>query len=159
MSGDSNRNCSNDIPVPPTTMLCLGWNESAKEIYSIFIEILLNFRRKGNTFFADMQIKIAFGGDFFRNGNNFIETHLNKTHFLLAGSSFGLPSVVSRSSLGKTRQGTREVQRTRILIIVLNTNRVGGKRCSFSPTLVFRPLTPPYMRFRIRRFFVYNIGV
>ena len=38
-------------------------------------------------------------------------------------------------------------------------NRVGGKRCSFSPTLVFRPLTPPYMRFRIRRFFVYDIGV
>ena len=35
-------------------------------------------------------------------------------------------------------------------------NRVGGKRCSFSPTFVFRPLTPPYMRFRIRRFFVYD---
>ena len=32
------------------------------------------------------------------------------------------------------------------------TNRVGGKRSSFSPTFVFRPLTPPYMRFRIRRF-------
>ena len=31
-------------------------------------------------------------------------------------------------------------------------NRVGGKRSSFSPTFVFRPLTPPYMRFRIRRF-------
>ena len=31
-------------------------------------------------------------------------------------------------------------------------NRVGGKRCSFSPTFVFRPLTPPYMRVRIRRF-------
>ena len=31
-------------------------------------------------------------------------------------------------------------------------NRVGGKRNSFSPTFVFRPLTPPYMRFRIRRF-------
>ena len=26
-------------------------------------------------------------------------------------------------------------------------NRVGGKRSSFSPTFVFRPLTPPYMRF------------
>ena len=34
----------------------------------------------------------------------------------------------------------------------LYDNRVGGKRCSFSPTFVFRPLTPPYMRFRIRRF-------
>ena len=31
-------------------------------------------------------------------------------------------------------------------------NRVGGKQSSFSPTFVFRPLTPPYMRFRIRRF-------
>ena len=33
-----------------------------------------------------------------------------------------------------------------------HNNRVGGKRSSFSPTFVFRPLTPPYMRFRIRRF-------
>ena len=33
-------------------------------------------------------------------------------------------------------------------------NRVGGKRSSFLPTFVFRPLTPPYMRFRIRRFFI-----
>ena len=31
-------------------------------------------------------------------------------------------------------------------------NRVGEKRSSFSPTFVFRPLTPPYVRFRIRRF-------
>ncbi len=31
-------------------------------------------------------------------------------------------------------------------------NRVGGKRSSFLPTFVFRPLTPPYVRFRIRRF-------
>ena len=37
-------------------------------------------------------------------------------------------------------------------------NRVGGKRSSFLPTFVFRPLTPPYMRFRIRRFFVYDTG-
>ncbi|RHL41658.1 hypothetical protein DW026_02170 [Segatella copri] len=34
----------------------------------------------------------------------------------------------------------------------MRRNRVGGKRSSFSPTFVFRPLTPPYMRFRIRRF-------
>ena len=33
-------------------------------------------------------------------------------------------------------------------------NRVGGKRSSFLPTFVFRPLTPPYVRFRIRRFFI-----
>ena len=31
-------------------------------------------------------------------------------------------------------------------------NRVGGKRSSFLPTFVFRPLTPPYMPFGIRRF-------
>ena len=37
-------------------------------------------------------------------------------------------------------------------------HRVGGKRSSFLPTFVFRPLTPPYMRFRIRRFFVYDTG-
>ena len=30
--------------------------------------------------------------------------------------------------------------------------RVGGKRSSFLPTFVFRPLTPPYMPFGIRRF-------
>ena len=33
-------------------------------------------------------------------------------------------------------------------------NRVGGKRSSFLPTFVFRPLTPPYVRFRIRRFLI-----
>ena len=27
------------------------------------------------------------------------------------------------------------------------SNRVGGKRSSFLPTFVFRPLTPPYVRF------------
>ncbi len=31
-------------------------------------------------------------------------------------------------------------------------NRVGRKRSSFLPTFVFCPLTPPYVRFRIRRF-------
>ena len=35
---------------------------------------------------------------------------------------------------------------------LMRWNRVGGKRSSFSPTFVFRPLTPPYVRFRIRRF-------
>ena len=33
-------------------------------------------------------------------------------------------------------------------------NRVGGKRSSFLPTFVFRPLTPPYVPFGIRRFFI-----
>ena len=36
--------------------------------------------------------------------------------------------------------------------IILRNNRVGGKRSRFLPTFVFRPLTPPYVRFRIRRF-------
>ncbi|MDR2980299.1 MAG: hypothetical protein LBV02_07680, partial [Bacteroidales bacterium] len=35
-------------------------------------------------------------------------------------------------------------------------NRVGGKRSSFLPTFVFRPLTPPYVPFGIRRFFTYD---
>ena len=35
-----------------------------------------------------------------------------------------------------------------------HVNRVGGKRSSFLPTFVFRPLTPPYVRFRIRRFLI-----
>ena len=33
-----------------------------------------------------------------------------------------------------------------------HTNQVGGKRSSFLPTLVFRPLTPPYVPFGIRQF-------
>ena len=33
-------------------------------------------------------------------------------------------------------------------------NRAGGKRSSFLPTFVFRPLTPPHVRFRIRRFYI-----
>ena len=37
-------------------------------------------------------------------------------------------------------------------LLFFDENRVGGKRSSFSPTFVFRPLTPPYVRFRIRRF-------
>ena len=37
-------------------------------------------------------------------------------------------------------------------VVFVDDNRVGGKRSSFLPTFVFRPLTPPYVRFRIRRF-------
>ena len=36
-------------------------------------------------------------------------------HFLVTGSSFGLPSVVSRSSLGGIRQGIRGVKEIGIL--------------------------------------------
>ena len=35
-----------------------------------------------------------------------------------------------------------------------HTNRVGGKRSGFLPTFVFRPLTPPYLWFRIQRFLI-----
>ena len=35
-------------------------------------------------------------------------------------------------------------------------NRVGGKQSKFSSYFVFRPLTPPYMRIRIRRFLICN---
>ena len=38
------------------------------------------------------------------------------------------------------------------LNIVNASKRVGGKRSSFLPTFVFRPLTPPYVPFGIRRF-------
>ena len=34
----------------------------------------------------------------------------------------------------------------------MQLNRVGGKRSSFLPTFVFRPLTPPYVPLGIRRF-------
>ena len=41
---------------------------------------------------------------------------LNKTHFWVMGSWCGVPSVFSRSSLGKIRQGTRKRKETTILI-------------------------------------------
>ena len=39
---------------------------------------------------------------------------------------------------------------------ILDNIGVLGLCVMFPPTFVFRPLTPPYMRFRIRRFFVYD---
>ena len=39
-----------------------------------------------------------------------------------------------------------------ILYCINTVNRAGGKRSSFLPTFVFRPLTPPYVPFGIRRF-------
>ena len=40
-----------------------------------------------------------------------------------------------------------------VFLYIYQHNRVGGKRSSFLPTFVFRPLTPPYVPFGIRRFF------
>ena len=48
--------------------------------------------------------------------STFLGLNLKKSAFLVIWSSFGVPSVVSRSSLGKTRQGIREVKETAILI-------------------------------------------
>ena len=46
----------------------------------------------------------------------------------------------------------QSLQGTTLFRYVQRMNRVGGKRSSFLPTFVSRPLTPPYVRFRIRRF-------
>ena len=51
--------------------------------------------------------------------STFLGLNLKKSDFLVIWSSFGVPSVVSRSSLGKTRQGIREVKETAILIKVI----------------------------------------
>ena len=48
--------------------------------------------------------------------STFLGLNLKKSAFLVIWSSFGVPSVVSRSSLGKTRQGIREVKEIAILI-------------------------------------------
>ena len=54
--------------------------------------------------------------NFFGNQVNLLGLNLKKSAFLVIWSSFGIPSVVSRSSLGKTRQGIREVKEKAILI-------------------------------------------
>ena len=63
-------------------MLCLGWNESAKEIYSIFVEILLNFRRNGNTLFCRYANKNRILSDFLFGGR------VNSTTLLGMESTF-----------------------------------------------------------------------
>ena len=51
--------------------------------------------------------------------STFLGLNLKKSAILVMRSSFGVPSVVSRSSLGKTRQGIREVKERAILIKVI----------------------------------------
>ena len=46
----------------------------------------------------------------------FLGLNLKKSAFLVIWSSFGVPSVVSRSSLGGIGQGIREIKETAILI-------------------------------------------
>ena len=48
--------------------------------------------------------------------STFLGLNLKKSAFLVIWSSFGVPSVVSRSSLGGIRVGIREVKETAILI-------------------------------------------
>ena len=104
------------------------------------------FGCKGATKFADVQEKSHFSAIFLVQGircrgeeykstvsgnestflgrdttfsgthSTFLGLNLKKSAFLVIRSSFGVPSVVSRSSLGKTRQGIREVKETAILI-------------------------------------------
>ena len=45
----------------------------------------------------------------------FLGLNLKKSAFLVIWSSFGVPSVVSRSSVGKIRQGIREGKEMAIL--------------------------------------------
>ena len=54
--------------------------------------------------------------------------NLKKQHFLVTGSSLGVPSEFSRSSVGKMRQGIREGKEMAILInsIFSNTHTFGG---------------------------------
>ena len=49
-------------------------------------------------------------------------------------------------------EGLREPSPANLKVEGEDRNRVGGKRSSFLPTFVFRPLTPPYVPFGIRRF-------
>ena len=71
--------------------------------------------RKVTEILGDMQEN----GDFFRHFQfrgraegatveGLEKGNLKKKHFYVMGYSFGLPSVVSRSSLGKIREGIRE---------------------------------------------------
>ena len=48
--------------------------------------------------------------------STFLGLNLKKNAFLVIRYSVGVPSVVSRSPLGKTRQGIREVKEKAILI-------------------------------------------
>ena len=77
-------------------MLCLGWNESAKEIYSIFVEILLNFRCKGTTFLQTCKQKSHLGAFFLGMGTTLLEPILRKSTFCWRR----VLSVFLRSSLG-----------------------------------------------------------
>ena len=45
--------------------------------------------------------------------------NLKKSAFLVICSSFGVPSVFSRSSVGGIREGIRDVKELAILIIVI----------------------------------------
>ena len=68
-------------------------------------------------------------------------------------SGMAIPDIKNRESLMKIGKVLME-NRESLMTIGKDRkqNRVGGKRSSFLPTFVFRPLTPPYVPFGIRRF-------
>ena len=75
-----------------------------------------------NTIRKNKQRKETFLGKqstFLGMKTTFLGVNLKKSAFLVIWSSFGVLSVVSRSSLGGIRQGIREVKETSILINVL----------------------------------------
>ena len=81
------------------------------KFYSIFVATVI-------LCFADMQIKIAFGGDFLGMGTTLLEPILrNRTFFdrKFCRSFFGRQSVVA----GGIREGIREGKRMAILTKVL----------------------------------------
>ena len=51
--------------------------------------------------------------------STFLGLNLKKSDFLVIWSSFGVPSVFSRSSLGGIREGIREIKEKAILIKVI----------------------------------------
>ena len=63
----------------------------------------------------------VLGGEttFSGSKSTFLGLNLKKNAFLVIRYSVGVPSVVSRSSLGEIRQGKRKGKETAILIIVL----------------------------------------
>ena len=78
--------------------------------------------------------------------------------FIYAWGSFlqGMGKIIRPQKDSYTSSAPEDILKSSIKIYcpskVNITNRVGGKRSSFLPTFVFRPLTPPYVPFGIRRF-------
>ena len=82
------------------------------------------------------------------------EEKVCKTQFVQDNESMSVAGVVRGLHFQKppfTQAKLVRVVKGEVLDVAVD-NRVGGKRSSFLPTFVFRPLTPPYVPFGIRRF-------